>query len=483
MPVSDRYRGETIHAQLGDNFFDPVTAAAFPSLHVRFRNQRHAARIGLDTLTEPEWQAHFGEFVPLPNSFKTPLALRYHGHQFGSYNPDLGDGRGFLFAQLRETSSHRLLDLGTKGSGQTPWSRSGDGRLTLKGGVREILATEMLEALGVETSKTLSLFETGESLTRMDEPSPTRASVLVRLSHSHIRIGTFQRLAYFEQKDDIQKLIEHTITHYFPHLHTHPDPALGLFSASVENCARLAAQYFSAGFVHGVLNTDNLTLLGESFDYGPWRFLPRFNPHFTAAYFDETGRYAFGRQPEAIVWALARFAETLLPFGPFDAFKSTLEQFFPRFKEHLTHRTLALLGLDRPTDHPQQGQGLVSGLYSAMREAQMPFAQTFFDLWGGADPARLAQSPIASLYATPSMHDIVTQLRACPPHPQFHHANQHPYFAQAQPTDLLIETVEALWTRLSDDEEWDALTEQVAAIRFKGEAYAPLLESGLESTP
>ena len=126
----------------------------------------------------------------------SPLALRYHGHQFQHYNPDLGDGRGFLFAQLYDLSDGRLLDLGTKGSGTTPYSRSGDGRLTLKGAVREALATAFLRALGVNTSKTLSIVETGEQLFRGDEPSPTRSAVLVRLSHFHVRFGTFQRLNF-----------------------------------------------------------------------------------------------------------------------------------------------------------------------------------------------------------------------------------------------------------------------------------------------
>ena len=148
--------------------------------------------------TDEEWAAHFCRFEPLPGNLPQPLALRYHGHQFRVYNPDIGDGRGFLFAQLRDDRG-RLLDLGTKGSGQTPYSRTADGRLTLKGGVREVLATEMLEALGVNTSKTFALFETGEELERGDEPSPTRSAVLMRLSHGHIRIGTFQRLAFFER--------------------------------------------------------------------------------------------------------------------------------------------------------------------------------------------------------------------------------------------------------------------------------------------
>ena len=152
---------ETTILELGAEFFDPVEAAQFPHTILRFRNDRAAEQVGLAGLSDEQWLQHFGRFVPLPGSLTGPLALRYHGHQFRTYNPDLGDGRGFLFAQCRDDQG-RLMDLGTKGSGTTPWSRMGDGRLTLKGAVREILATEMLEALGVATSRTFSIIETGE---------------------------------------------------------------------------------------------------------------------------------------------------------------------------------------------------------------------------------------------------------------------------------------------------------------------------------
>jgi uncharacterized protein YdiU (UPF0061 family) len=196
MPVSKHYRPAPCFPALGSWSFDVVAPAAFPEYRLRFRNQRWAERVGLGQLDASEWERHFAAFAPLPGNLEEPLALRYHGHQFRVYNPHLGDGRGFLHAQLLDGQDGRLLDLGTKGSGQTPWSRDGDGRLTLKGEVREVLATEMLEALGVYTSKSFSLFETGEKLFRTDEPSPTRSSVLVRLSHSHIRFGSFQRYAY-----------------------------------------------------------------------------------------------------------------------------------------------------------------------------------------------------------------------------------------------------------------------------------------------
>ena len=188
------YTPSPVYLTLGDGFADAVEAADFPETILRWRNDVSAAEIGLAELSDDEWLAHFGRFDPLPDNLPQPLALRYHGHQFRAYNPDLGDGRGFLFAQMRDDKG-RLIDLATKGSGTTPWSRQGDGRLTLKGAVRELLATEMLEALGANTSKTFSVIETGESLWRNDEPSPTRSAVMVRLSHGHIRIGSFQRLS------------------------------------------------------------------------------------------------------------------------------------------------------------------------------------------------------------------------------------------------------------------------------------------------
>src|SRR5215212_5683652 len=225
MPPAPAFQPSIRHADLGPAFYDVVEPAAFPQHTLRVRNQRWAARVGLDTLTDDELIAHFGRFEPLPGSLSQPLALRYHGHQFRTYNPQLGDGRGFLFAQLYDLQDGRLLDLGTKGSGQTPWSRGADGRLTLKGGVREVLATEMLEALGVETSKTFSLIETGERLIRHDEPSPTRSCVLVRLSHSHIRIGSFQRFLYLNEPHNIRKLLDHTIQTYMPAIWRDEEPA------------------------------------------------------------------------------------------------------------------------------------------------------------------------------------------------------------------------------------------------------------------
>ncbi len=381
---SAAFRPETIHAALGPAFFDVVAPAAFPQARLRFRNDRWAARIGLDGLDDDAWTRHFARFEPLPGSLTEPLALRYHGHQFRAYNPDLGDGRGFLFAQARDLEDGRLLDLGTKGSGQTPWSRQGDGRLTLKGGVREILATEMLEALGVYTSKTFALVETGEALIRGDEPSPTRSAVLTRLSHSHIRIGTFQRLAAHGQWDAMRSLVDHCIAHFWPGAAGATDPVAGLYAAVVEATARMGAEWFAAGFVHGVLNTDNTNITGESFDYGPWRFLDRFDPAFTAAYFDHSGLYAFARQPEALNWNLARLGECLIPISTREAIEPVFATYAEHFHTALARQTFGRLGL---APDPVAARPLMHAFWGAMQASHPPFQQVFHDLLGGGDPA------------------------------------------------------------------------------------------------
>jgi uncharacterized protein YdiU (UPF0061 family) len=261
-------------------------------------------------LDDAEWIRAFARFEALPDNQPEPLAMRYHGHQFRSYNPDLGDGRGFLFAQLRDGRG-RLLDLATKGSGQTPWSRAGDGRLTLKGGMREVLATAMLEALGVPTSKSFSLIETGEALHRGDEPSPTRSAVLTRLGHSHIRFGTFQRLAYFDRADLITALLDHVVECYFPELDGAPDRPAAVLQAVVGRTAELAARWMAAGFVHGVLNTDNMNVAGRASTTVPGASCRATTRISRPPISTITGCTAMAGKPEAAFWNLQQLAACL----------------------------------------------------------------------------------------------------------------------------------------------------------------------------
>ncbi|MGH7857539.1 MAG: protein adenylyltransferase SelO family protein, partial [Candidatus Binatia bacterium] len=426
-----------------------------------------ASRLGLGDLDDVEWERHMARVEPLPDNLPKALAMRYHGHQFGVYNPNLGDGRAFLFAQLLDPDG-RLLDLGTKGSGRTPWSRDGDGRLTLKGGVREVLAGEMLEALGVETSRALSLFETGESLYRGDEPSPTRSSVLVRVGHSHIRFGTFQRHAFYEDRPRLRRLLEHVIEHYMPHLASDAVDAPSAFFREVcEHSARLVAAWMAAGFVHGVLNTDNMNVNGESFDYGPYRFLPAWDPEFVAAYFDPGGYYAFGRQPEAVRWNLASLAEALTPLSPPSDLRPSFETFGAVYREAFHGRFLARLGLSpRGAD---TDAALVAAACDFLAESQVGPDRFFFDWYGGvASERRATAGPAAERYRGAAFDEWRRQLDAYAPVAPERLAL--PYFEGDGPCTLLIGEVEDLWTSMSAADDWEPFQKKIEAIRHMGAA-------------
>ncbi|PZO03127.1 MAG: YdiU family protein [Alphaproteobacteria bacterium] len=470
MPVSPDYRPNPRFFSLGDEYGDAVQAAEFPQTILRIRNDRAASTIGLDTLTDAEWIGHFGRFEPLPGQ-PGPVAMRYHGHQFRHYNPDLGDGRGFLAAQMRETPRarvasdsalvDRLLDLGTKGSGTTPWSRAGDGRLTLKGGVREVLAAAMLEAQGVPTSRALSLIETGEALERGDEPSPTRSAVLVRLSHSHIRFGTFQRAAYLNRPDMIETLVEHARGRYHPGVTAGDTPAF--YAAVVQASARLAARWVAAGFVHGVLNTDNLNVTGESFDYGPWRFLPSYQPRFTAAYFDQTGLYAFARQPEAVFWALTQLGGALKLVAEAGPLTDALNGFGPAYIRELRAAFLSRLGvlsLGEAAD-----QRLLDATLALLKEGgeALRWEPLFHDWFTGfASSARALGGPRGKLYQGEAFDAFRFAL--------FEHAPDRPerleasVFARPEPEEVLIDEVEAIWADIADLDDWSALNAKLDRI-------------------
>ncbi|MBE7620731.1 YdiU family protein [Komagataeibacter sp. FXV2] len=461
MPFSPAYRPDTRHMTLGDAFYDPVQPASFPAHILRFRNQEAAARIGLDTLTEAEWIAHLGRFRALPGSLLQPLALRYHGHQFQAYNPDLGDGRGFLFAQLYDACDGRLLDIGTKGSGTTPWSRGGDGRLTLKGGVREILASETLDAIGVTTSRSLSVIETGEALHRGDEPSPTRSCVLARLGHSHIRIGTFQRLAAMQDTPSLRRLLDYVMETYYPALTGAEDPAATLLDALCTRLALLTAQWMSAGFVHGVLNTDNINIAGESFDYGPWRFAPHYNPTFTAAYFDHSGLYAFGRQPTAMMWNLARMAECLLPFSEMEKIRSIFEKFPQRYERFLDICALQRLGVEEISRNTSTE--LRESVWSFLEESAIGFEFLFFDWYGGAISRDRAMSgPRKYFYESPAFQTLRKQIESHPPRAGVDVSL--PYFTRDDPCAMWIETVEDIWRPIARDDDWSAFHAAMAHV-------------------
>ena len=366
---------------LGYDYFDEVAAADFPSHILRFRNDQLLPLLGLDPnkVLDDDFIQAFGKF----QGVRPFLALRYHGYQFGEYNARLGDGRGFLYGQVRGIDGE-LYDFGTKGSGTTPYSRGADGRLTLKGGIREVLAAEALHNLGVYTSRCLSLIETGEQLWRGDEPSPTRSSVIVRFSRSHIRFGTFERLHYFKRSDLIKKLLDHVIEQYYPKITslregTGEDEWYAQFYTElVERVAELVAQWMAAGFCHAVLNTDNMSITGESFDYGPYAFIPTYNPSFTAAYFDYYGRYCYGYQPEICRLNLEMLQQPLAAVIP----QADMEAALANFEKHyyITYRQLMLNKLGFEQFSEPQAEELLRLTIQFLQNTQVGYHAFFAEL-------------------------------------------------------------------------------------------------------
>ena len=458
MSASPDYRPDPKILDLGPDFYDAVAPAVFPEHRLRFANHRWAKRVGLGHFVKTHWEQHFARFEPLPDNLPEPLALRYHGHQFRHYNPDLGDGRGFLFAQLRDDRG-RLLDLGTKGSGQTPYSRQGDGRLTLKGGYREILATEMLEALGVNTSKSFALFETGEELWRSDEPSPTRSAVLTRLGHGHLRIGTFQRYAFHRDTDAIGKLVRYCLEHLYGEEPSDSvaSNAARLFQLVGTATARLAASYMAAGFVHGVLNSDNIAITGESFDYGPWRFTPYWNDSFTAAYFDGEGLYSFGRQPEAIQWDLAQLGGALGLVTGHEHLNAVLADWAEEFDSELTTALLWRLGV-KPADKGKDTE-LARAIVAALTTQSVKIDRFFFDWRGG-------HAPGSDRYAADEFSKLGRLLEGRANTA----AREHPYWSGDAPCSMHIDEVEARWDAIAEKDDWQPFEAKIIEIRRMGEA-------------
>lgn len=444
--------------QLGADFYDAVQPAQFPEKKLRYINNQILFVFPL---------THLVDFNPLPGNLTQPLALRYHGHQFQNYNPDLGDGRGFLFAQLQDIQSKQWYDLGTKGSGTTPYSRSGDGRLTLKGAVREALATEMLESLGVKTSKTLSFFETGENLERHDEPSPTRSAVLTRYSLGHIRIGTFQRLAFFNQAANLHKLTSYALNFYDHELSqkldhdNYPQLAEAFLNSVVDKCARLAAQVMMAGFVHGVLNTDNINISGELFDYGPYRFLPKYDPQFTAAYFDRQGLYCFGRQPASFLWALHQLGASLkIGYAQFE-FEKILENFSEKFTNYIQFYFLKRLNLKSKSF--EENSKLLSAFFQMLSRTDILFEQAFFDFHSKKVLEHSQTSTTNLDLFSPEAGEFIKLISSYEVADE--KLAQHSYFQNERPCTLLIDEIEAIWKPIADHDDWSLFENKLQAIR------------------
>ncbi len=284
-----------------------------PAPQVLALNLPLAAELGLDAATVQENAAAWFSGAAVPEGAE-PVALAYAGHQFGGFSPQLGDGRAHLLGEILDPQGRRF-DLQLKGSGRTPFSRGGDGKAAVGPMLREYLISEAMAALGIPTTRSLAVVATGEPIWRDAARLP--GAVLARVAASHIRVGTFQFFSARGDVDKLQALLTYTIARHFPEAARAEVPALALFDAVAAAQARLIAQWMGVGFVHGVMNTDNMALSGETIDYGPCAFMEDYAPGTVFSSIDRQGRYAYANQPLILGWNLARLAETLLPF--FDA--------------------------------------------------------------------------------------------------------------------------------------------------------------------
>jgi len=362
------------YARLPERMFARVapTPVSAPALIVR--NEALARDLGLDTAAlTVGWLA--GNSVP-PGA--EPIAQAYAGHQFGGWNPQLGDGRAVLLGEVVAPDGRRF-DIQLKGAGRTPWSRGGDGRAWLGPVLREYLVSEAMAALGVPTTRALAAVTTGDPVYR-EEVLP--GAVLTRVAASHVRVGTFQ---YFAARGDVEALAmltDHVIRRHYPGA----DGPAGLLSAVVAAQARLIARWMGLGFIHGVMNTDNCAVSGETIDYGPCAFMDAYHPATVFSSIDRQGRYAFGNQPQIALWNLAQFATALVPLtGDKAAAVEEFTEIINRFADLYQAEWLAVFGtkLGLVADHPEV-QGLAEGLLALMAEGGSDFTNTFAALAGGA---------------------------------------------------------------------------------------------------
>jgi uncharacterized protein YdiU (UPF0061 family) len=281
----------------------------------------------------------------LPETWR-PLAMKYDGHQFGYYNPDLGDGRGLLLGEQPDPRG-RLWDLHLKGAGPTPFARQGDGRAVLRSSIREFLGSEAMHALGIRSTRALCVVHTETPVLR---EQMERAATLLRCTPSHIRFGHFEFAARTGQPELLERLARHVLRRHYPCLLDTPNQYADLFRLIAQDTARMIADWQLVGFNHGVMNSDNMSILGETFDYGPFAFLDHFEPHHVCNHSDQQGRYAFDRQPAIGHWNLAVLARAMASLVSEDALRAGMTDYGDTFNQHFMRGMRGKLGLHRELD-------------------------------------------------------------------------------------------------------------------------------------
>jgi uncharacterized protein YdiU (UPF0061 family) len=391
---------DNTYARLPGRFFESVKPTPVSAPTMIQLNHELATTLGIDVvrLDSPEGLAIFaGNRIP---AGAKPLAMAYSGHQFGGFSPQLGDGRAILLGEVIGKDGVRR-DIQLKGAGPTPFSRRGDGRSALGPVLREYIVSEAMAALGVPTTRALAAVASGEEVVR-DGVVP--GGIFTRVAQSHIRVGTFQWFAASGDVENLRVLADHVIARHYPDAATDENPYRSLLDGVIERQAALVAHWMQLGFIHGVMNTDNMTVSGETIDYGPCAFLDSYDPAKTFSSIDHQGRYAFGNQGPIANWNLTRLAETLLPLLHDDREDSiaiaeaSLTRFPDVHGDALKKRLTAKIGIE---DGGDEDGALVEALLAAMTEGEADFTLVFRHLSDaletGADTAvvRLFNQPAA----------------------------------------------------------------------------------------
>ena len=383
------------YQSLPEPFYQRVAPRRVPTPYLISFNPDAATLLDLDPAEagRPEFAEYFTGNRLLPGA--DPLALGYAGHQFGVYVPELGDGRAILVAEVENGRSEKW-DVQLKGAGRTRFSRGGDGRAVLRSTIREYLCSEAMHGLGIPTTRALCITGTGERVEReMLEPG----AVLTRLAPSHVRFGSFEQMAHIGRPDLVKGLADHVIAHHFGHLAGRQDRYAVFFAEVVERTARLIADWQSVGFAHGVMNTDNMSILGLTLDYGPFGFMDDYVPGFICNHSDVTGRYAFDRQPRVGLWNLVCLAESLLSLISETQARDALDRYHTIFARRFAKRMGVKLGLGE--QRPEDG-ALVKALLELLEAHQVDYTTFFRDL-GGYSIHSGAPERLAAHFPTPDV--------------------------------------------------------------------------------
>lgn len=364
---------KTSYTQLPDMFYSYEQAAPFPKLDFALLNSELLKSLGMNSKPKEELLKLFSG-QELAEGIK-PFAQAYAGHQFGHFTL-LGDGRAIVLGEYLNKNDC-LFDIQLKGAGQTKYSRSGDGRATLKAMLREYLMSEALHALGIPSSRSLAVVQTGEVIYRQ---GPNAGALLVRLMKSHIRIGSFEYASRFGDKEKLQALFNYTVKRLYPHLQEEENQALALLKDFMQRQIELVASWLRVGFIHGVMNTDNMALSAETFDYGPCAFLNSYEPDTVYSSIDVHGRYAFANQPKILKWNLVKFAEALLPLIHEDIqealplAQALVDSFDAQWEAHYYKTMLPKLGIETARE---EDKALLNKFLHLLQEQKLDYTKSF----------------------------------------------------------------------------------------------------------